>query len=125
MAAAWSDEPRWELRSFVGQSCTSGGGSHEAGFWQGLLDALALRRPEAFRKPPRVSRWRRALAPGLLAVEHVGLRNARFAGPTRERLDSVEAREAVRAHLAHAFSRHLSEHPGLEDLLLARVTQTA
>lgn len=125
VAAAWSDEPYWELRSFVGQNRTSRGGSHEVGFWQGLLDALYLRRPEAFRRPPRASRWRRRLAPGLLAVVHVGLRNARFAGPTRERLDSVEALAAVRAHIGQAFGGYLAEHAELEQLLLERITHKA
>src|SRR6185369_2989934 len=122
VAAAWcSNSAVADVRSFVGQKQTTGGGSHEAGFWEGILAALATRNPSLFRRPPRGKRWQRALVPGLLAVVHVQLHDPVFAGPTRERLDSEPAREAVRRALAEAFGKHLEQAPELEAMLVERI----
>jgi DNA gyrase/topoisomerase IV subunit B len=125
VAAGWSDAAYVDLRSFVGQSQTPEGGHHETHFWRGLVDALALRKPEAFQRPPRASRWRHMLAPGLLAVVHVMLKDPSFAGPTRDRLDSPQAGAAVRAQVAQAFSAHLEAHPELEAMLFERIASRA
>lgn len=79
----------------------------------------ALREP--FCQPPRVSRWRGVLSAGLLGVVHVGLRDPRYAGPCRDRLENTEAREAVRAEMVESFSAFLAEQPALEAMLLARI----
>jgi DNA gyrase/topoisomerase IV subunit B len=121
IAAGWSDAPDVDLRSFVGQGQTTGGGHHEAAFWRGLGAALKRRRPEAFRRPARGSVARSVFAPGLLAVVHVMLKEPSFAGPTRERLDSPQAGAAVRAQVAAAFCSHLAAHPALEAMLFERV----
>ncbi len=123
VAAAWSDAPYFDLRSFVGQSQTREGGHHETHFWRGLVEALALRRPEAFRRTPRASRWRHVLAPGLLGVVHVMLKDPNFAGPTRARLDSPAAGAAVRAQVAEAFYAYLAAHPALEAMLFERIAR--
>lgn len=121
VAATWSEAPYVDLRSFVGQSHTREGGHHETSFWHGVVDALGLRRPEAFRRSPRASRWRHVLAPGLLGVAHVMLKDPNFTGPTRDRLNSPAAGAAVRAQVGEAFARHLATHPALEAMLFERI----
>lgn len=122
IAATWVDDfYESDMRSFSGQNQTRSDGSHVQGFWQGLLEVLARRRPDAFRRPPRASRWRGVLSRGLLGIVHVGLRDPRYAGPCRDRLENAEAREAVRAEVAQSFSAFLDDHPALEALLIARI----
>ena len=122
IAAAWCSSAIADVRSFVGQNQTTGGGSHETGFWQGVLEALAVRNPGLFRRsPPAAKRWQKVLAPGLLAVVHVQLHDPVFAGPTRERLESESAREAVRLAVAEAFGKHLEQAPELEAMLVKRI----
>jgi DNA gyrase subunit B len=122
VALAWADDLYdSDLRSFSGQNQTGAGGSHVQGFWQGLLEALAQRRPEAFRRPPRASRFRGVLSVGLLGVVHVGLRDPRYAGPCRDRLENAEAREAVRAELVESFGAFLASQPELEAMLFERI----
>jgi len=122
VAAAWSADCIGDVRSFVGQSQTTGDGSHVVGFWQGLADALAQRNPGRFSRSLRGSRARRELRAGLLVVVHVLQHDPRFAGPCRNRLVSDEARDAVRALVGEAFAAHLSQHPSLEAELLNRLT---
>lgn len=121
IAAAWSPGPCWELRSFVGQNCTPEGGTHERGFWRGLVAALIQRRPRAFTRAPRAARLRQRLAPGLLGVVHVGLRHPRFGAPTRARLESTEAMAAVHDQMLDGFGSHLAHRPRLLRELLARL----
>jgi DNA gyrase/topoisomerase IV subunit B len=122
VAATWCGSAIADLRSFVGQNQTTGGGSHETGFWQGVLEALAGRTPGLFfRRSPRGKRWQRALVPGLLAVVHVQLNDPVFAGPTRNELTNESAREAVRLAVAEAFSKHLAQRPELETMLVERI----
>ena len=124
IATAWAEALYdSDLRSFSGQNQTRADGSHVQGFWQGLLEALARRRPEAFRRPPRASRWRGVLSVGLLGIVHVGLRDPRYAGPCRDRLESAEAREAVRAEMVESFGAFLAEQPALEAMLLSRIAR--
>lgn len=124
VALAWADDLYGsDLRSFSGQNQTGAGGSHVQGLWQGLVEALAQRRPEAFRRPPRASRFRGLLSLGLLGVVHVGLRDPRYAGPCRDRLESAQAREAVRAELVESFSAFLASQPELEAMLFERIAR--
>jgi DNA gyrase subunit B len=121
VACGWSSNPRGELRSYVGQNLTRGGGTHERGFWQGLALAIAQRLGIASPAAGRAYFLRKHLAPGLLALVHVGLRDPLFAGPCREKLDSPDACNAVRAQVSEAFAAHLSQHPALERMLFARI----
>lgn len=125
VAAAWCSSAVADVRSYVGQNQTPGGGSHERGFWEGLLAALAARNPTLFRRPPLARRWQRALVPGLLAVVHVQLRDAVFAGPTRDELDSPPARGAVRVAVTEAFAKHLEQSPELEAMLVERIQRAS
>jgi DNA gyrase subunit B len=121
VALAWSGEPQWELRSFVGQSRTHQGGSHEKGFWSGLTSAVLAQQSNGKVAIARPRRARHCLAPGLLAVVHVALKQPEFAGPTRDRLDSPPAERAVHRHLSEVFGAYLAERPELARSLLERL----
>lgn len=120
VALAWTKAPATEVRSFVGQTETPGGGTHERGFYEGIVRALATLRPNA-GKPPRTSRVVPRLTPGLLAVVHVTRLDPVFGGAARERLVCREARRVVRDRLAESLARWLAERPALTRELLARI----
>src|SRR5262249_23285765 len=47
VAMGWSSGSALAVRSFSGQNATRGGGTHERGFWRGLVAAVAGQRPRA------------------------------------------------------------------------------
>lgn len=120
VACAWSHDHHGELRSFVGQNQTPDGGTHERGFWDGLVLGLLEHAPSAPRKRRR-ARLRECLAPGLIGVVHVLLHDAEFDAPTRSRLANPNAGEAVRDQVHQDFAAHLAEHPALAKMLLERI----
>jgi DNA gyrase subunit B len=106
------------MRSFVGQSETNDGGTHESGFWRGMAAAIAAANPAHTGRLPRGAfRTRRRLA-GLHAIVHVDLRHPRFGGPTRSRLESREVEAIVQQRVEDAYGQHLREHPELALALL-------
>lgn len=120
VALAWTDTASSELRSYVGQNETMGGGTHERGFREGVVRAVAGLGMGSGR-PARASRVMPRLRPGLLGIVHVLPRDARFGAPTRDRLCSPEARRVVRDRVADALGAWLSERPELARELLARI----
>lgn len=121
VALAWHDESFSNVRSFVGQCETEEGGTHETGFWKGLVAALAAQPELAGRLPRRALRARDRL-PGLQAVVHVDLRHPHFGGPTRSRLASREVEAIVRARVEEAYAAHLRANPRIARRLRARLS---
>jgi DNA gyrase/topoisomerase IV subunit B len=120
VALAWTDASDCAVRSFCGQNLTKDGGTHERGFWDAVVHAVsALHR--STHGGPRPRGVRPKIAPGLLAAVHVGLYAPQFGGPTRDRITSPEAADAVRAVLTPALRDHLTAHPALAQRLLARL----
>jgi DNA gyrase/topoisomerase IV subunit B len=115
-AFAWSKGRGVELRSFVGQRETCDGGAHERGFWEGIVRAVGR-----YSQRLRPARIRARLEQGLVAIVHVDLRDVRFGGPTRNRLESPEARDATAAQIAEAFDAHLAQRPALVRALVAKL----
>lgn len=120
VALAWHDDSFSNVRSFVGQCETEEGGTHETGFWKGLVAALSAQPELAGRLPRRALRARDRL-PGLQAVVHVDLRHPRFGGPTRSRLADREVEAIVRARVEEAYGAHLRAHPRIARRLRARL----
>jgi DNA gyrase subunit B len=120
VALAWGAGPVTRVRSFVGQSETEDGGTHESGFWKGLVAAIASQPACTGRRPRRALRARRRLT-GLHAIVHVDLRHPRFGGPTRSRLASREVEAIVRQRIEEAYSLHLREHPRFAETLVERL----
>lgn len=98
VAVGWSDSADTKIRSFVNMQETVGG-THVEGLWLALADIA-----NTFGATRDV---REALAPGLVAVIHVGMWGPTFAGPTREQLQSPTAGEAVRRLVAEDLPAQL------------------
>ena len=73
-------------------------GTHVAGLWGGLVEAA-----KKLAAPRESASIREVLAPGLLAMLHVGLYSPRFGSPKREQLLNPAAGIAVQ----RAIERHL------------------
>jgi DNA gyrase subunit B len=117
-AIGWSERSAPPLlRSFVRQNRTRDGGTHEQGFWDGLIRAVLSHGKN--KRRPRASRER--IGPGLIAVLHVGLLDPEFGSPTMDRLASPRARRAVSEHLAMTYGDYLAQRPSLANKLSARL----
>jgi DNA gyrase subunit B len=92
LAIGWRGRGRPDIRSFVNLRPTRSG-THVSGMWKGLGHALR-------RRPPAV---RDLLAPGVVAVLHVGLFDPSFGSPTRDHLATPLAGPAVRRAIVEAL----------------------
>jgi DNA gyrase subunit B len=120
VALTWTDGAQCDLRSFAYQAPTPDGGTHEEGFWDGLVRAaLGVGAPE---RAVSVRRARTRLSRGLLAIVHVGPSTWGFSGNARTRLTCPEARDAVSAHVERTLTRYLADRPALASSLFSRVT---
>lgn len=118
-AIAWVDRGAPCLRTFVSQAPAIDGGTHVEGFWDGLRAGLG--------GAPGVTEpvFREALGEGLVAVLHVGLYDPRWGAPTRDRLVSPEARDAVREVVSERLQLVLRRKLALRRALLARLSPGA
>jgi DNA gyrase subunit B len=121
VALGWGAGPLAQLRSYVGQSETKGGGTHESGFLKGLVAAIAAQPACAGRMPRGVARARRWLS-GLDAIVHVDLRYPQFDAPTRSCLIDREVEATVRQRVEQAYGAHLREDPELARRVLRRLS---
>jgi DNA gyrase subunit B len=116
-AIRWGE--RWaDLKSFANMESTWEHGTHVEGLLRGIADAVFPAIPNERRHTLQV---RAALQEGLRAVVHVNVADAKFEGPTRGRLASPEAVEAVRSVVADQLARFLLEQPDLRASLAARL----
>ncbi|MCB9559282.1 MAG: hypothetical protein H6708_02600 [Kofleriaceae bacterium] len=112
---AWTDGPA-RLRGFVSQFAATQG-THVAGLMRGLADAVQQ------VAPGDVSATRLAgadaLPRGLVAAVHVALYHPRWGEPTKDRLDSPEAGQAVAAVVGAGLAERLRADPALREIVLA------
>lgn len=121
-AMAW--RKRWQgigLKSFANQEPTSEHGSHIEGLMQGIADVVVPELPVEHRHSVSVLE---ELAEGLEAVVHVTLANRTFGNPTKERLTSPAAREAVRTIVAEQLGSLFQEKPEVREMLRRRFAES-
>ncbi|MCB9749677.1 MAG: hypothetical protein H6713_06670 [Myxococcales bacterium] len=121
LALCWIDasEHDPEVISYVSQFPTRDGGTHVRGLWAGLRQALVRRVPTI--RGLSTDRFRAAAGRGLIASVHADLYAPRFGSPTKDRLESPEARAAVRAALVPALETWLEDHARVLASLRARL----
>ncbi len=122
VAVGWSNGAGQRLLSFVGEAASLCGGTHENGFWKGLVAALGANHSLS-RRDSRVALARPRLAPGLRAIVNVRLRHPSFTGSTRDCLASREADAAVRAAMEESYGAWLAERPALARVLAGRLAR--
>lgn len=105
-----------DIRSYANIEPTTQGGSHVSGLLAGLVAGLRRAMPDVCRSR-HARRLQEAVARHLDAVVCVRLRDPRFSGPTRERLDTPDAKAAVASCAADAFAALLQRERGLRERL--------
>ena len=122
VAVGWSNGAGQRLLSFVGEDASVGGGTHENGFWKGLIGAIGAQHSLS-RRVSRVALARPLLRRGLRAIVNVRLPHPSYAGSTRDCLTTREADPAVRAALEESFGTWLGERPALSRALARRLVR--
>ncbi|MFI9323521.1 ATP-binding protein [Kitasatospora aureofaciens] len=125
VALRWCDSHEERVASYANSRPTTGGGTHEEGFRDGLAAALtAYARDQQLLTPSDPDLTPTQLGGGLTAVVSVKLDRPEFEGATRDRLGNGPVRtcvaEAVREHLA----AWLRANPVQATAVLTRISMT-
>ncbi|MEV7935983.1 DNA gyrase subunit B [Kitasatospora sp. NPDC088264] len=125
VAFRWCDTREERVASYANSRPTTGGGTHELGFRDGLAAAVnAYAREQQLLTPSDPDLTPAQLGAGLTAVVSVKLDRPEFEGATRDRLGNGPVRacvtEAVREHLA----AWLRANPAQATAVLARISMT-
>ncbi|MFJ9823019.1 DNA gyrase subunit B [Streptomyces sp. NPDC101160] len=125
VALRWCDSREERIASYANSLPTTGGGTHELGFRDGLAAALTgYAREQQLLSPSGPDFTPTQLAAGLTAVVSVKLDRPEFDGATRDRLGNRPVRacvaEAVREHL----TAWLRADPTQATAVLARISAT-
>ncbi|NYV73283.1 ATP-binding protein [Streptomyces sp. UH6] len=126
VALRWCDCHDARIASYANSRPTTGGGTHELGFRDGLAAALAAcAREQQLLGPSDPEFTPTQLGAGLTAVVSVKLDRPEFEGATRDRLVNGPVRacvaEAVREHL----TPWLRANPAQATVVLARIAAAA
>ncbi|MFI9366120.1 hypothetical protein ACIG5E_34475 [Kitasatospora sp. NPDC053057] len=125
VALRWCDSHEERVASYANSRPTTGGGTHELGFRDGLAAAVtAYAREQQLLTPSDPDFTPTQLGAGLTAVVSVKLDRPEFEGATRDRLGNGPVRacvaDAVREHLA----AWLRANPAQATAVLARISMT-
>ncbi|MBD0695850.1 ATP-binding protein [Streptomyces sp. CBMA123] len=125
VALRWCDSAEERLASYANSLPTTGGGTHELGFRDGLAAAVnAYAREQQLLTPSDPDFTPTQLGAGLTAVVSVKLDHPKLKGATRDRLGNEPARacvaEAVREHL----TAWLHAEPAQATAILTRISTT-
>ncbi|MFD0369701.1 DNA gyrase subunit B [Streptomyces sp. NPDC127114] len=126
VALRWCDSSDERIASYANSRPTTGGGTHELGFRDGLAAALtAYAQEHRLLSPSDPDFTPTQLGAGLTAVVSVKLDRPEYEGATRDRLGNGPVRtcvtEAVRDHL----TAWLRANPAQATAVLARVSTAA
>ncbi|MFI6941285.1 ATP-binding protein [Streptomyces sp. NPDC050418] len=112
VALRWCTSHEERVRSFANSRPTSEGGSHVAGFREGVADAIntyARKRQLPAAADPDLTSER--IGEGLAAVVSVKLDHPQFEGATHGLLGNAEVRTCVREAVREHLGRWLEGHP--------------
>ncbi|MBR7835381.1 hypothetical protein KDL01_19055 [Actinospica durhamensis] len=122
VALRWRGSGQEQTRSFANSVPTPGGGTHVAGFRNGLeaaVNAYARERGLLTETDPDFSSAR--IGEGLTAVVSVKLKRPRFEGATHGVLHNAEVLDCVREAVAEQVGKWLTECPQQAALVLDRI----
>jgi DNA gyrase subunit B len=115
VALAWDGDGPARLRSYVNGVRTVSG-THERGLRRGLRKlARKLGSTASSRTVDE------QLAPGMIAILHVGLLDPRFGGPCRDHLETPHAAPAVSRAIEDAIEHAIAQTPALRAFLRERL----
>jgi DNA gyrase subunit B len=119
-AFQWTDSLDERVLDYVNSRRTIEGGTHVAGFRQGLCQAIR-KYPFTHRRSPRESPMAEDIRESLKGVLSVQVPEPQFESQTRSRLNNPEVQKFVKHAVAHQFSQYLETHPNDAEAILDRI----
>jgi DNA gyrase subunit B len=121
----WTESTNEVVLSFANGIPTADGGTHEAGFRDGVSDAL-MNYLEAHNAIPRGLEVKRSDArEGIIAIVNVFLADPQFQGQTKDRLNNPEVKSAVGALVRSELERYLHKNASTGNAIAFRILQAA
>ena len=121
----WTNNTQEQYFSFANGIHTTDGGTHEAGFKDGIAEAL-LAYLEAHDAIPRgVTVKRQDLREGLYAIVNVFLTDPQFQGQTKEKLNNKYLRSLVSFFVRNEVEGYLHKHKSTGNAVALRAIQAA
>ena len=121
----WTDDTRERVQTFANGIPTRDGGTHEAGFKDGIAEALMsyLKAHDAI--PRGVDVKRGDIREGLLGVVNVFLTDPQFQGQTKDRLNNREVKAQVASIVRTEVERYLHTNQSTGNAVAMRIIQAA
>jgi DNA gyrase subunit B/topoisomerase-4 subunit B len=121
----WTDGTQESVLSFANGIPTHDGGTHEAGFRDGVADAL-MNYLEAHNAIPRGLEVKRSdIREGIVAIVNIFLGDPQFQGQTKDRLNNPEVKSAVAGMLRAELERYLYKNQSTGNAIAFRIIQAA
>ncbi|KAA0940428.1 DNA topoisomerase subunit B [Streptomyces apricus] len=126
VALRWCDCRDERIASYANSLPTTGGGTHELGFRDGLSAALtAYAREQQLLGPSDPEFTPAQLGAGLTAIVSVKLDRPEYEGTTRDQLGNAPVRACVTDAVQEHLTVWLRANPGQAAAVLARISTTA
>ncbi|HAN30334.1 MAG TPA: DNA topoisomerase IV subunit B [Myxococcales bacterium] len=121
----WTESTSEKIYMVANSIPTQDGGTHEAGFREGVAAAVMnyLQGKDAI--PRGVEIKRSDIREGMLAVVNVLVDDPQFQGQTKDKLNNREVKGAVAALTRNAIENHLYQNPSTGNAVAMRVIQAA
>ena len=108
VAFAWHHGMGLQLVALVNGERSRNGGTHVLGFWEGVAAAIEKRLPRGHDRPRRVLTEREVPRNAVLVIS-VHLDDPKYGPATRDCLDDVRARKAIRTRVEESFGQWLDQ----------------
>jgi DNA gyrase subunit B len=126
VALRWGRSPTSRIRSFANSTPTPGGGSHEAGFREGVTAAInSFARERQLLTETDRDLSADQIGDGLTAVVSVKLDRPEFEGATHGILGNAEVRGCVAQAVREHLGTWLAEYARLAAAVVSRITRDA
>ncbi|MGF1581681.1 MAG: type IIA DNA topoisomerase subunit B [Gemmataceae bacterium] len=121
----WTESTDESIRSYVNGIYTSGGGTHESGFKQGIVSAIRRYMDTHDVKFKGVTINAEDIREGVVGILSVALREPMFQGQTKEKLNNPELTNSVQSFVLPALESWLNNYKTAADQILFRIKQAA
>src|SRR5262249_46089050 len=124
-ARAWTEATDEHIRSYVNGIRTGSGGTHDAGLKSGLVKAVRNYITTHELTPKGVTLTAEDIREGVVAILSVYLVEPQFQGQTKDRLNNVEAANAVDTLVRPALEQYFNENKSIAEAVVARIVLAA
>lgn len=121
----WTDHTRELIHSFANGIPTDEGGTHEAGFRDGVADALMNYLTAHDAIPRGVDVKRQDVREGIVAVVNVLVAEPEFRGQTKNKLNNKELRSLVSALVRKEVESYMHQNQSTGNAVAMRIIQAA